>query len=291
MNLPFVLGTAQFDLEYGITNTVGCIKSSEIDNIISCCINEGICCFDSAFAYGNSLDRLIAAVPLGIRKDIEIVNKFSLKDDLSYVYDKLSNYIFSSGISKFYALLIHDPQEVANININRLLDFFYKLKHYGIVNKIGTSIYNTQELKIILENIPIDIVQCPINLFDQSLLSHDYIDIIKKHGIELHARSLFLQGVLLADKLPDKLKALSKLWDRYKSLLKALNMTSIEFIMSWVHSIPCIDKWVIGVTSSKELQEIICNYKMAKPFDTRYNYENLSDPNNLLTNPSNWSIK
>jgi aryl-alcohol dehydrogenase-like predicted oxidoreductase len=290
MNLPFVLGAAQFGLKYGITNTSGCIKPNEIHDIVSCCLDEGIYSFDSALAYGKSLDMLAASIPAAIKKDIDIINKFSLKDDLKVVYAKLNNYLASSGFKKFYALLIHDPQEIHNIDTRQLLDFFYQIKSQNIVNKIGVSVYDIDQLGMILDKFPIDLVQCPINLFDQSFLSDKVIDAIKERNIELHARSLFLQGVLLANTLPKKLSGLGDLWGKYQLLLKELHMTPIEFIMSWARDKSLVDKWVVGVTSHNELKEILYNYKAAKALSKNHSYNNLSDPTNPLINPSNWRV-
>ena len=53
------------------------------------------------------------------------------------------------------------------------------------------------ELDNILKIFTPDIVQFPLNVFDQSFNDKSYLKSLKQKKIELHARSIFLQGTLL----------------------------------------------------------------------------------------------
>ena len=70
----------------------------------------------------------------------------------------------------------------------------FKLK--GIIKKIGISIYTCKKLEKILKNFQIDYVQIPINLVNISVFNETK-KIIKNKKIEIHARSIFLQVLLL----------------------------------------------------------------------------------------------
>ena len=52
------LGTAQFGLDYGITNKKGKIKNKEINFLLNRAINANIKFFDTAFSYGDSEERI-----------------------------------------------------------------------------------------------------------------------------------------------------------------------------------------------------------------------------------------
>jgi len=72
------------------------------------------------------------------------------------------------------------------------------LKQQNIIQKIGFSLYSPKQLTYLLHNkIHFDIVQVPYNIFDRRFES--YFSELKSKGIEIHVRSIFLQGLFLSD--------------------------------------------------------------------------------------------
>ena len=60
-----------------------------------------------------------------------------------------------------------------------------------------------------------NILQIPINILDHRLVKENYLGELKSYGIELHARSVFLQGLLLMPRnsIPNYFQLLVKLMD------------------------------------------------------------------------------
>ena len=58
MSYPFILGTAQFGSHYGVVNSDGCPSDKEVKSIVETMIENGVNFLDTAFAYGNSLERI-----------------------------------------------------------------------------------------------------------------------------------------------------------------------------------------------------------------------------------------
>ena len=56
-----------------------------------------------------------------------------------------------------------------------------------------------------LKKFKFHIIQLPINLFDRKLIDNGILSRLKKHGYEIHARSIFLQGLLLDDTYTENL--------------------------------------------------------------------------------------
>ena len=65
-----------------------------------------------------------------------------------------------------------------------------------MINNFGFSIYNSSELKYLNKIKNFDIIQLPGNIFDQSLLKNTNLKLLKKKGVEIHVRSVFLQGLI-----------------------------------------------------------------------------------------------
>ena len=98
---------------------------------------------------------------------------------------------------KAYGLLIHDIGEIEHKQFDTLLIELARLKRQGLVKKIGVSVYNSQQIDYVLDNFSIDLIQLPINILDQRLINDESLVKLKKHNVEIHARSALLQGLLL----------------------------------------------------------------------------------------------
>ena len=66
------------------------------------------------------------------------------------------------------------------------------------ISKIGVSIYDPSELNLLENrNIYPEIVQAPYNIFDQKIYRSGWLQKLVDRDVEIHARSVFLQGLLL----------------------------------------------------------------------------------------------
>ena len=70
-----------------------------------------------------------------------------------------------------------------------------------MVKKIGISIYEFSMFEKINKNFRIDMIQIPLNILDRRINLKKISKIAKKEKIELHVRSIFLQGILLKEKI------------------------------------------------------------------------------------------
>ena len=85
-----------------------------------------------------------------------------------------------------YALLQHDPD-------GSMLGPL-EAKIFGMVKKFGISVYTVKQMQKALR-YPFDIIQLPMNIADNRFIP--YLPELHKRGIEVHVRSVFLQGALL----------------------------------------------------------------------------------------------
>jgi len=140
-----------------------------------------------------------------------------------------------------------------------------------------------------LDNFEIDLIQLPVNILDQSLISDGSLVKLKKHGVEVHARSVFLQGLLLMEEnlIPSYFLPIKKNLDAFKNLARELSLTKLELALGYVASIDEIDKIVVGVNTLSQLQEIIKATQLKTNFEE---YRNISINNSNYTNPSLWRI-
>lgn len=114
----------------------------------------------------------------------------------------------------------------------------------------------------IINKYQIDFIQVPFNIFDRRIENEKLIKKIKRKGIEVHARSIFLQGLLIKNNLriPKKLLVLKKSLKLWKKWLEKNNISALNACLNFVLRNKNIDKIVIGLNNLQNLKQVI-NYK------------------------------
>jgi len=158
------------------------------------------------------------------------------------------------------------------------------LKKNKIINNFGFSIYNFKKLKKTVKDFCPDIIQCSYNIFDTRLYEKNLIKIIKRKKIKVHARSIFLQGLLLCDydTIPSKFSKWRNMFDRWEEWIKLNKVSKLEACINFVINDRNIDKIIIGVKDIKELKDILKTRKNKKE------YPSFFFKNDNLINPSKW---
>lgn len=254
------LGTAQFGLPYGVANDSGQISLSGASAILQYAWLAGIDTLDTAIAYGESEQRL---GEIGVNK-WQVVSKLpsvpeGCKDVGSWVEESVMNSLVRLKISHLHGLLLHRPDQLMDSFGGELFNELCHLKEEGLIHNIGISIYNPEELDRILSTYAMDLVQAPLNVLDRRLETSGWLTKLHAMGIEVHVRSVFLQGLLLmkADQRPEKFSRWQYLWDHWDAWLKIESLTPLQACLGFVLSFNEIERIVVGIDNKTQLEEII----------------------------------
>lgn len=281
------LGTVQFGIPYGISNSNGQVSLEDASSILQLGLDKGISTLDTAIAYGNSESVL---GKIGVEQ-WQIISKIpSLPSDVQCVkewaYEQIHSSLFHLRVNQIHGLLLHNPSDLHGIHGQELYETLLTFKEDNLVKKIGYSIYAPAELDELTSSFPPDIVQAPFNIFDRRLTESGWLGRLAQMGCEIHVRSIFLQGLLLMDQYsrPKKFSRWSALWDQWDSWRLQNNLTALGACLQFVLSYPEISKIVIGVTSIAELKQIIevtTVHNEFVPFE-------LHQTEPVLINPGQW---
>ncbi len=283
------LGTAQFGMSYGIANQHGKIKLENIKDIIKIAREKNIDLVDTAIAYGDS-ERIIGKIGI---LDFKFVTKLPPLPKIEvanisfWVEDQIKLSLKRLGIQSLYGLLIHRSEDLLGDKGEKIVNALNNLKSRGLVKKIGISIYDSSELEKLTNQIKVDIVQAPLNIIDQRLINSSWLSKLYKADVEVHIRSVFLQGLLLMSKQnrPHKFNRWKNLWKIWHEWLNDNQITALEATIRYALSVEKISKVIVGVDSKKQLQQIIlASDGKLPPIPPGL----FMDDINLL-NPSNWN--
>ena len=149
----------------------------------------------------------------------------------------------------YYGLLEHDPDGDMGIPETA--------KYLGFVEKFGISIYTVEQMQKALHSDP-DIIQLPMNIADNRFIP--YLPELHKRGIEVHARSVFLQGALLEGRF---------------NLPKYTAAQCLAFVLA-----QGFDGVIVGVNTAEQLKQLT----KVKPI----NYQGLGICDERIIDPRRW---
>ena len=289
MNSKLALGTVQFGVPYGIGNESGQVDLREVGRILSVARQGGIDTLDTAIAYGDS-ETVLGRHDLA---GISIVTKLpevplNCKDLTGWVNSRIEESLNRLNVSSLDGVLLHRPNQLLGSSGVKLYNALNSLKENGLVNRIGISIYTVDQLEIFCEKFEYDLIQAPLSVFDRRLTETGWLRRLHEQGTDVHVRSIFLQGLLLMpkDTRPTKFNRWSDLWNCWDDWLEETKQRPLDACLRYVLSRPEIEKVVVGVNSSANLQEILKSSISEKFFSLP---DCLSNIDAELLDPSNWN--
>ena len=249
-----VLGTAQFGMDYGITNVSGRPSKPEAFRILEYAWERGIRRFDTAPGYDSEelLGDFIRTN--GIERDVIVLTKISGLEGNESHRARISQSMDLSRRrlnSQIDTLFFHDPA-----NSRLLLEdeiFFRELLETRQVNNIGVSVYDPVEVER-LGTCELGLAfQFPLNVLDRRFEN------VEMTLGKRYARSIFLQGLLAS---PNALRAgtprdILSLHKRYHDKLKSNGVSPVDFATSFVKNSNCVDYFLVGVNTVMQLKKLL----------------------------------
>jgi len=288
------LGTVQFGLDYGITNSGGRTTPEEVRAILAHAAAQGIETIDTAALYGNSEEVLGAT--LAPDHNFQIVTK-TLTLDASLSPEKavdamrlgLERSLDRLGQSSLYGILVHRVDDLLGDCGDRIFEALIAWRAAGLIEKIGVSLYTPSEAHALTRRYALDLIQLPLNPFDQRHLQADSLAALAESGVEIHVRSAFLQGLLLAPggAAPTGLAGLNTALERWQQLLAELGLTPLQACLGFLKGIDPVNVAVCGATSLAEWAEIVAAYASAPSLPTE-TFKKLAVMDDKLIDPRYW---
>ena len=289
------LGTAQFGLDYGITNATGKTPATEVQAILAECVTHGVDTLDTAALYGNAESVLGQHLPRPhhfriVGKTLHLDHERPLPIALEAVRAGILRSIEKLGETKLHALLVHRTDDLLGPSGDALFKALSVLREAGLVDKIGASVYTPAEVAVLTERYPLQIVQLPLNVFDQRMLSSGTLADLRQRRIEIHVRSAFLQGVLLTDNrnpLPEGLAALKPALAQFNERLRQEGISPLAGALGFLKGLKAVDVVICGTTRLSEWQEISDTFN-ALPDLPADLFKNLAQSDVDLIDPRRW---
>jgi aryl-alcohol dehydrogenase-like predicted oxidoreductase len=284
------LGTVQFGLEYGVANRTGRVEVEQMRDILGLAHKAEIDTLDTAISYGQCEQRL---GEIGIH-GWQVVSKLPALPDqcddiLGWVRASVQGSLRRLAIPRLSGLLLHRPRELLGANGVALHRALCVIRELGEAEKIGVSIYDPEDLELLWPRYALDLVQAPFNVLDRRLVSSGWLARLHDGGVEIHVRSVFLQGLLLMQEgtRPRYFDRWQSVWERWQRWLASENVSALRAALGCALAQRAVGRVVVGVDSVGQLRDILA----AGADDAADCPDQLGCSDPELINPSMWRLQ
>ncbi len=268
------LGTVQFGQAYGVSNTGGQVPAAEASAILARASQAGVNLLDTAANYGQAENVLaeLNTAPFRI-----VTKTISARGGVEAVVARARA---SAKALKADTLLVH---AAADLTDEKLWPALQALKAEGVFRKIGISVYVADKPAELAARFKPDVMQLPFSLLDQRLLADGTLARLNDLGVEIHARSLFLQGLLFMEEPPEKLTFAARELFLVRSHILKMGSTPLAAALHFVLQRPEVAIGLVGVTSVAQLDEIL-----AAPLPPVLDWSGCAIHDERIVTPSLW---
>ncbi len=286
-----ILGTVQLGLDYGINNHSGKPSKQRAFQILENAHNFGITKLDTAESYGNSEYIIGDFHKENPNKIFDVITKLAANSDLAP--KNFMRHIAESCnrlyVDRLYGYMFHNYKSFKDKE--GLYEQLLLAKDKGLIKKAGISLYNNEELEDVLEHYNnFDLIQIPFNLLDNASKRQNVLEKAKEKNVEVHTRSVFLQGVFFKKikSLPKKLEPLGTYLITLENIMLENDIDTQALALNYVLQKNYIDNVLIGVETPEQLVNNIkaCNNDNHIPHDI---IDAIIVKEKELLNPSNWN--
>lgn len=292
MHQELSLGTVQFGLDYGVSNQVGKVSAKEVESILDFAFENGINELDTAVAYGDS-ESILGKLVNGRFKVSTKLPKFDivdLKNVSEWTKSQIETSLERLRVNQIETLFLHDVSVLFSPYALELYEVIENYRSKGLIRQFGLSIYSYLDLEKIPSFVSYHRVQCPINVFDRSLETSGWMETLFLKEIEIQARSIFLQGILLMKKefRPQYFSKWFSLFENWDKTVETYQISPALICILYIKSLKKVSNVVFGVESKNQLTEIIRHFGDERILQLS---DALSSDDADLIYPFRWQLK
>ena len=287
-----ILGTAKIGIkDYGFSSKK---NHSNDEKLLLKAEEYGISTLDTSPRYGSAefaIGKFHDANGVKFKVDTKVDNLLVNDHESEYkIFNSVENSIRRMNVSKINTLYLHQ-NELEILSDTKILNALEKLKNEGLIEKIGSSIYNYEECQYSIDCDIYDVVQVPVSIMDSFI----YSTTVRKNELkntQLVARSIFLQGILFnrvdVKKKIQQSESVLKYLQKIDDLSAKYNISLIDISCAFVASLPSIINIIVGTKSIENLSSITNASLLNLPIELFNEIDKLSEGYKEWGNPRNW---
>jgi aryl-alcohol dehydrogenase-like predicted oxidoreductase len=192
------------------------------------------------------------------------------------------------GLTKARAVVVQSASDLFAPSGLALWTRLKVLRDAGLFDQVGVSAYASDDPAGLARRFKPDLVQAPASLLDQRLLLDGSLMAVREMGIEVHLRSIFLNGLLFLppDRVPAQLKGAAGRLSRARRMIAEGRSDPLQAALGFALSRPEADAVIVGASSAAELSAVIAAASSPPP-DLDWDEMAIDDP--VALDPRRWA--
>jgi aryl-alcohol dehydrogenase-like predicted oxidoreductase len=280
-----ILGTAQFGLNYGISNSSGKLDKKDVFKLFDKAFEYGVSILDTAEVYGNAH----ALIGEYNKRQTKFLINTKLKIVNSNIKKQIDQLLLDLNVDVINTFMFHSPSGYFDAN-SKIIESLNEIKNSGKINNIGISLYTNEDILRTLDESIVSIIQAPFNLLDNNFQRKSVFNNLENHHKEIHVRSIFLQGLFLKEesKIPNVLKPLLIYIQKLKDIANNEGLTIEQLALAYVVAQKKINNIIIGVDNLFQLENNIQLLEKKLSRATKKLIDEIDVNESNLLYPYNW---
>ena len=288
------LGTANWGGSYGAPGREATVDEPVARGLAAAFLDAGHGLVDTAPAYGGA-EELVGTVLAGRARVVSKVpaEVMAEPDAARLAVEGLQRSLERTRVDRFAGVLLHDASAGTRAD-GRGHDVLAAVRAADLSDRVGVSVYAPEEALAAVERLGADLVQLPCNVLDQRFLDSGCVADLAATGVEVHVRSIFLNGVLLADPegLSGPLATLAPAVRRLVGAAGAAGCSVLEMATAFARRATGAHAVVVGAFAVRQLTEVLAAWDRAGNADvalSAIDWTGLAAAGEPAVDPRAWS--
>jgi aryl-alcohol dehydrogenase-like predicted oxidoreductase len=259
--VSLILGTAQFGLAYGVAGRGEPVPENEVRQILELADESSVHSLDTAPGYGDIESRLAvlcSGLSLRVTSKIPPVPEAgaekAVRNSVEQSRERLGN--------RLTTLLFHRAEDLLRPDADTI---WRAATDAGGSLRLGVSCYDPEAAVKVRVRFGIPVTQMPVNPLDQRLRDRGIAEALS--GVEIHARSVFLQGLLLMSGAAARARvpAAAAAHKRWVDWCRDHRIAPVAAALAVTRGLPGVRYCVVGVDSSDQLRGVLDSTSTTEP--------------------------
>ena len=280
------LGTAQFGLDGAAAR--GRPPEAEVRDLLALAGRSGVGLLDTGAASGHG-EAVIGAVMPRPAPFAVTIRAARGERGPAYVEAEARASLARLGLTRADAIVVQAAGDLFTTHGLAMWERLKALKAMGLFSRIGISAYASDDPAGLARRFRPDIIQAPVSLLDQRLLTDGSLRRVRDLGVDVHLRSIFLNGLLFRPppgRAPPELREAQARLSRARRMIAEGRSDPLQAALGFALSRPEASAVIVGVATTAELNAVVAAAASPPP-DLDWDDMALEDPEAL--DPRRWA--
>ncbi len=252
------LSTAHFGRHGVVTPARARQFDAELRGAFALAADAGMTLIDTSADHAEA-EALVGRLAPRERPFRTIAKTAPLAAGLAVVEARAQKSLRNLGVPRAYALVVSEAEDLLGPDGDALWRSLLGLRDAGLFEKIGVSARLEDAPAALARRYKPDIMQLPVSLLDQRLVTGGELQTLAELGVEVHLRSIFLQGLMFlpSDGLPPALAEAGPRLSRIRREIAEAGADPLQAALAFALSQSAAAQVIVGVASQAELRAIL----------------------------------